>query len=156
KAQLPGITQNDVEGAGIGRQIAPEQAVRFHRSAPEPFETGLLYPERRARRLPGQMVEQPARGLDNADAVEPRRKIAHEDLFAWYAEPQPQDIRSQSIDFLYLPFQRVAGEIAVAMAGDGQGWVKLPHRGDGPAVLSFACAQKVEADAFPLRQSCHV
>src|SRR5262245_58141464 len=72
------VVDQQIERARISRQVAPEQAAGLEPDPPGRFEPDSLHPLRRAGARAGQEVEEPARGLDDADIGKPRCELLDE------------------------------------------------------------------------------
>src|SRR6185369_16543879 len=86
----PLAAEEKIECAGVGGQIAPEQAAWLEPGAPGPFESEFLHPLRRAGPAARQKVEKAARCLDNANIGQQRRVLLHECLLVGHAERDPE------------------------------------------------------------------
>src|SRR5690606_9407840 len=130
-----GISENDVQGARVGRQVAPEEAPWLEQHAPQPFEAGPLHPARRAPVLARKKIEETARGLDEADIRKPVGIVAYEFLLQRHTQAQPQYVRSEPVYLHKLCIQRGAGQVAVAVADDLEPRIGGAHGSDRPVVL---------------------
>src|ERR1700732_2799435 len=72
RSRTPIAVEQQIERAGVGGQIAPEQPAWLEPDSPCPFEAHILHPFRRARPAARQEVEQSARGFDDADIGQAR------------------------------------------------------------------------------------
>src|SRR5262245_47590674 len=66
-ARRPTVVEQQIEGARIGGQIAPEQPARLEPNSPGPFEADVLHPFGSAGAAARKEIEQAARSLDDAD-----------------------------------------------------------------------------------------
>src|ERR1700728_5460296 len=67
--------EQEIQRAGVCREVPPEQPAWLEPDAPGPFEACILHPVRRALAAAGEEIEQSARGLDDADFGQPRGGI---------------------------------------------------------------------------------
>jgi hypothetical protein len=112
------FVEQQIERAGIGGQITPEQAARLNTHSPGPFQPHVLQPSRCTGPASRQEVEHSARSLDDADIGQARREFLDEGLFAGNTQRDPQAVRPQFVDFFDLGPQRLAPQIAMRASDD--------------------------------------
>src|SRR5260370_11388280 len=115
-ARGPIFVEQQIERAGIGGEITPEQPTRFQPDSPGPFQPNLLHPYRRPRLVARQEVEQSAGGFDDADIGQARREFLDKSLFVGKAESYPQTVPRPRGEFVDLCPQRIAPHITAAIS----------------------------------------
>ena len=97
-AQRPGaLLEHEEQEAGIGSDVAPEQATGIHRDPEEPLEPEALHPSRRPPDAPAVEVEG---GTDRKDQRHVQRglMLGGPELLPWRPKADPEHIRLRGID----------------------------------------------------------